>query len=89
MQPWRGDYGYSGKDFMAFDCTPPKGGDEPCEPWCTSCKTPIGKNQRKVRVHFDSDPHGFRGLTGEYHEVCGKPFVSMARAINMMSFRRF
>jgi hypothetical protein len=65
------------------------GGDGPHGPWCASCKAPITKNQRSVHVHFDSDPHGFRGLTGEYHEDCSKPFASMARAINVMSFRRF
>lgn len=64
------------------------GGDEPQGPCCASCKAPIAKGQRSVRVHFATDPYGFRGLTGEYHEACSKPFASMARAINLMSFRR-
>jgi len=41
-----------------------------------------------VRVDFPHDPHGFRGLSGLYHAECGKPFASMARAMNMLSFRR-
>ena len=64
-------------------------GEEPHGPWCTSCKAPITSNERSVRVHFANDPHGFRGLTGLYHEACSKPFASMAHAINMMSLRRF
>jgi hypothetical protein len=64
-------------------------GEEPNAPWCASCKAPITSDQRSMRVHFANDPHGFRGLTGEYHEACGKPFASMAHAINMLSFRRF
>ncbi len=64
-------------------------GEEPRGPWCTSCKAPITEHQRTVRVQFANDPHGFGGLTGEYHEACSKPFASMAQAINMMSFRRF
>jgi hypothetical protein len=72
---------------MPFDGTP--SGREPHGPWCASCKAPIVKDQRSVHVHFDSDPQGFRGLTGEYHEACSKPFASLARAINAMSFRRF
>jgi len=71
---------------MPLDGSP--GGEEPRGPWCASCKSAITDSQRKVHVHFDTDPHGFRGLTGDYHEACGKPFASMARAINMLSFRR-
>ena len=72
---------------MPLDGTPH--GEEPRGPWCTSCKAQIAKDQRSVRVHFANDPHGFLGLTGEYHEACSKPFASMAHAINLMSFRRF
>jgi hypothetical protein len=41
-----------------------------------------------VRVDFPNDPHGLRGLSGLYHATCSKPFASMARAMNMLSFRR-
>jgi len=72
---------------MPLDMAP--GGEEPRGPWCASCKAPIAKSQRSVRVHFDSDPHGFRGLTGEYHETCSKPFASLAHVINVTKFSRF
>jgi hypothetical protein len=42
-----------------------------------------------MRVDFSNDPHGHKGLSGLYHEACGKRFASLARAINMLSFRRF
>jgi hypothetical protein len=74
---------------MAFDPTPASGGGEPREPWCASCKAPITRDERSVRVHFDNDPHGFHGLSGEYHEACGKPFASMARVINLNWLGRF
>ena len=64
-------------------------GEEPRGPWCSSCQAPITEGQRAVRVQFSTDPHGFRGLTGQYHEACSKPFASMAYVINMTSFRRF
>lgn len=64
-------------------------GEEPHGPWCASCKAPITEGQRSVRVHFDNDPHGFRGLTGQYHEACSKPFVSLAHVVNLKSFGRF
>jgi hypothetical protein len=41
-----------------------------------------------VRIRFANDPHGFRGLTGEYHEACSKPFASIANALDMLSIRR-
>jgi hypothetical protein len=64
------------------------GGEEPHGPWCASCKAPITDGQRSVRVHFDNDPHGFHGFTGEYHEPCSRPFASMARVMNMNWFGR-
>lgn len=70
---------------MPLDAMP--GGEEPHGPWCAGCKAPIAKGQRSVRVHFDSDPHGFRGLTGEYHEACSKPFQSLAHVVNLNPFR--
>lgn len=69
---------------MALDMMP--GGGEPRGSWCTSCKSPIRKGQRSVRIHFDNDPHGHRGLTGEYHEACSKPFQSLAHVINLNPF---
>ncbi len=66
----------------------PRWGDGSNDPWCTHCRQPITPKQQSVRVDFPHDPHGFRGLSGLYHAECGKPFASMARAMNMLSFRR-
>jgi hypothetical protein len=65
------------------------GGGGPSEPWCTSCKAPIAGEERSVRIDFATDPHGRKGLSGLYHERCSKPFASLARAINALSFRPF
>ena len=51
---------------------------------CPSCKQPVLPGQRTTRVEFDSDPHGFNGLTGEYHMPCSKPFVSIAAALRVL-----
>jgi hypothetical protein len=73
---------------MAYYVTPAGGGGSN-EPWCTRCKTPITRNQRSVRIAFDDDPHGHKGLSGLYHEACSKPFASLARALKVLSFRPF
>jgi hypothetical protein len=57
-------------------------------PLCCSCKNPISQVQRSVHVDFANDPSGHKGLTGLYHADCSKPFVSMARAMNMLSAGR-
>jgi len=55
------------------------------EPWCRACKEPIQQGQRSTRVIFSNDPGGMRGLTGDYHAACSKPFASMAHALDMLS----
>jgi hypothetical protein len=72
---------------MAYLPMPEGGG--PNEPWCTSCKAPINDGQRSVRIAFDHDPHGYRGLTGIYHVHCSRPFQSLAHALKVLSFRSF
>ena len=67
----------------------PSGGSGPHGPFCTSCQAPIADGQRSVRINFNNDPLGHRGLSGLYHEQCGKVFASLARVINMTSFGRF
>jgi hypothetical protein len=59
----------------------PAGGGGPS---CRVCKQPILKGQASTRIAFDHDPSGTKGLTGEYHVACSKPFASLARAINML-----
>lgn len=67
----------------------PAGGSGPHGPFCTSCKAPIAENERSVRINFDNDPQGHRGLSGLYHERCGRPFQSLAHVVNMNWFGRF
>jgi hypothetical protein len=67
----------------------PAGGSGPNEPLCTSCRAPITGRERRVRIDFTHDPHGHRGLSGLYHEACGKPFQSLARVANLNWFGRF
>jgi hypothetical protein len=59
------------------------------DPTCTSCRGPITSQQRSVRIDFANDPHGYRGLSGPYHEECSKPFQSLAHAMKVLSFRSF
>lgn len=54
-------------------------------PWCRSCKQPIAEGQHLVRLYFETDPNGARDMSGPYHASCGKPFASLARALNMLS----
>ena len=62
---------------MAFDATP---GGDPRGPWCKACRRPITENQPSKAVHFNDDTNGFNGL---YHEPCSRPFLSMARILNI------
>ncbi len=52
-------------------------------PWCRACQQPILPGQRATRVDFANDPDGIKGLTGQYHTACSKPFASMAHIVNM------
>jgi hypothetical protein len=52
-------------------------------PWCRACREPIREDQPATRVAFQTDPHGENGLTGDYHVACSKPFVGLARVINL------
>jgi hypothetical protein len=67
----------------------PRWGGGTNDPSCVHCHAPITSKQKSVRIDFANDPHGHRGFSGVYHEECSKPFASLARAINMMSFSRF
>ena len=66
---------------MPFDSLPDR--EEPRVTFCLACKMPIADNQRSRSVWFRNDPHGFRGLTAEYHQSCAKPFVSLAHVVNL------
>jgi hypothetical protein len=68
---------------MLLDGTNFEGGGGYSSPRSRGCQQPIAPGQRATRIHFATDPLGFRGLSGRYHAACGRPFVSMARIINM------
>ncbi|MDC9822315.1 hypothetical protein PRN20_01110 [Devosia sp. ZB163] len=53
--------------------------------WCRACKQPIEQGQAATRLTFDQDPHGFDGLTGDYHTTCSRPYASIARALDALS----
>jgi len=52
-------------------------------PVCRACKKSIQEGERATRVSFNTDPDGARGLTGDYHLACSKPFASLAHVINL------
>jgi hypothetical protein len=56
--------------------------------WCLACKQEILKDQRATRVAFQTDPDGVKGLTGDYHTPCSKPFASLAHVINLNPWGR-
>jgi hypothetical protein len=64
-------------------------GGGPERPHCTSCGAPIAEGQRSIRVNFNHDPKGHRGLSGLYHEQCSKPFAAFARVMNLNWIGRF
>jgi hypothetical protein len=75
---------------MAFDPTPiGSGGGDPYEALCSGCRQPIREGQRSVKVAFASDPHGHDGLTGLYHEPCGRLFKSLAHVVNLNPWSKF
>jgi hypothetical protein len=67
----------------------PRWGGGSNDPTCTSCRGPITAQQRSVRIDFANDPQGHRGLSGLYHQECGKVFQSLAHAMNALSASRF
>jgi hypothetical protein len=71
---------------MPFDAM---SGDEPRMPSCCACRQPIWRGQPAIHVHFNHDPVGAKGLTGDYHQQCSRPFQSMARVVNLNPWGRF
>jgi hypothetical protein len=85
MPAWEGRGTSAGERILAFDPMPASGSGGPYEPLCMSCHAPISENETSVRIDFEQDPHGHRGLSGEYHEACSKPFASIAYALKALS----
>jgi hypothetical protein len=46
-------------------------------------------SERTKRVEFRNDPDGSKGLTGEYHLACSRPFESLAHVINLNPWSGF
>jgi hypothetical protein len=70
---------------VPFDMMPD---GDPFGPICNACKRLIG-NQPAKWIEFASDPRGDRGLTGDYHAACSRPFEALARVINLRPFGSF
>ena len=53
---------------------------------CKSCKRPILSEHatEQVQMPFDSD-HGLHELNGVYHSECAKPYLSVIRALDMLT----
>jgi hypothetical protein len=71
---------------MAYDASSdrdPRGG------WCLACRQPLENGEPTVRIDFQSDPDGHRGLSGYYHRLCSKPFRELAKVINLNPWARF
>lgn len=71
---------------MAYDAS---SGRDPRGGWCLACKRPLENGQPTVRIDFQTDPDGQRGLSGLYHKLCGKPFSELAKVINLNPWARF
>lgn len=56
---------------MAFDAVP---GGDPRGPWCRKCGQPVRPDQPSTKMYFAEDPDGTRGLTGEWHGECARPY---------------
>jgi hypothetical protein len=56
-------------------------------PSCRACRQPILESQRTTRIEFQNDPNGSKGLTGDYHLACSRPFASLAHVINLNPWR--
>jgi hypothetical protein len=57
--------------IMAFDDVP---GGDPRGPCCKGCKAPITQDQASIQMHFREDPDGSRGLSGQWHSECARPY---------------
>jgi hypothetical protein len=67
-------------DKVPFDAMP-AGGPEGRS--CKACRQPIWPGQPTTHIEFQNDPTGTLGLTGAYHQPCGKRYLSLARVVNM------
>ena len=72
---------------MFFDPTPMGGpfGWQPA-PRCRSCKQPIDAGQPTAELSFEHDAeHRLDEMNGTYHADCAQPYLSIKRALDMLS----
>lgn len=71
---------------MLFDSTPQGGSWEPLGPLCKSCRRPIALDAKTEQLRFDRDTeHKLHEMNGTYHAECARPFLSIKRALDMLS----
>jgi hypothetical protein len=57
---------------MAYDAEP---GRQPQDAYCPGCQRAILNGSPTTKMHFDKDPYGLLGLSGElWHAECARPF---------------
>jgi hypothetical protein len=67
-----------------------EGGFEPLPPRCHSCKQFIAHGAPTETVAFPVDQeHHLQDLNGLYHAECARPYLSIYRALDMLSRPRF
>ena len=56
--------------------------------WCQSCKRPIGPGEPVEHLSFENHfEHRLEDLNGPYHAECARPYMSIKRALDMLSWR--
>ena len=69
---------------MFLDLDPDRFWNEPIA--CKSCKQPILSEHTTEQVQMPLDgEHGLHELTGVYHSECAKPYLSVVRALDMLT----
>ena len=73
---------------MFLDLNPDRYWDE--TPACKSCRQPIlaEHSTEQLELPFD-EQHKLHELNGLYHSECAKPFLSIVRAMDVLSRRPF
>jgi hypothetical protein len=56
---------------MAYDA---EAGGDPRGSWCPKCGQPVRADQPSTQMHFDEDPDGKNGLSGQWHSECARPY---------------
>ena len=66
---------------MAYDAS---FGEDPHRGWCKACRKPIEHAQPVTRVEFPASSDD-ADMSGLYHAACGRPYLSLAHALRMLS----